>query len=204
MGLHWDPVLFDLNDVYGHGVNTAVRLQSIAPAGGIVVSSALLTAAGDDARRLGPSNLGPVHLKDFSRPVHPFSLNLPGIDPANAPLPSHNPSQRRAKPPSVAILPLLNHSDPQDSYVGEGLIEDIIVSLSNIPELLVVARGSTLAFRQQEVDALQVGQRLGVQYLLGGSIRAEHFGTFSRAPNGSTPKKGTVARGGRRSSGSAS
>jgi adenylate cyclase len=171
MGLHWDPVLFDLNDVYGHGVNTAVRLQSIAPAGGIVVSSALLSSAGDDVRRLRPNDLGPVHLKNFSRPVHAFSLNLPGLDPANPPLPPRDPSQRRAKPPSVAILPLLNHSDPEDSYLGEGFIEDIIVSLSNIPELLVVARGSTLAFRQQEIDALQIGQRLGVQYLLGGSIR---------------------------------
>jgi adenylate cyclase len=46
MGLHWEPVIFDLNDVYGGGVNIAVRLQTAAPAGGILISSALLDQAG--------------------------------------------------------------------------------------------------------------------------------------------------------------
>ena len=46
MGLNWGPVIYDLNDVYGHGVNVAARLQAAAPAGGIVVSSALLSMVG--------------------------------------------------------------------------------------------------------------------------------------------------------------
>jgi adenylate cyclase len=171
MGVHWDPVLFDLNDVYGHGVNTAARLQSIAPAGGIVVSSALLGAVGEGMRRLEHKDLGPVHLKNFSRPVHAFSLKMPGAAPAHIASPPPGTSKKLAKPPSVAILPLINLSDPEHNYLGAGMIEDIIISLSNIPELLVVARGSTLAFRQREIDPVQIGQRLGVQYLLGGSIR---------------------------------
>ena len=35
IGIHWEPVIFDLNDVYGGGVNLAVRLQTIAPPGGV-------------------------------------------------------------------------------------------------------------------------------------------------------------------------
>jgi TolB-like protein/tetratricopeptide (TPR) repeat protein len=38
IGIHWEPVIFDLNDVYGGGVNLAVRLQTIAPPGGVAVS----------------------------------------------------------------------------------------------------------------------------------------------------------------------
>ena len=40
IGIHWEPVIFDLNDVYGGGVNLAVRLQSIAPPGGVVLDVA--------------------------------------------------------------------------------------------------------------------------------------------------------------------
>ena len=46
-GVHWEPVILDLNDVYGGGVNVAARLQTFAPAGGIVFSSALLGEVGD-------------------------------------------------------------------------------------------------------------------------------------------------------------
>ena len=79
MGVHWDPIIFDLNDVYGHGVNTAVRLQGVAPAGGIVVSAALRDALGA-APNLNIKDLGELSLKNFSRPVHAFLLVVAGID----------------------------------------------------------------------------------------------------------------------------
>jgi adenylate cyclase len=79
MGAHWEPVIFDLNDVHGGGVNIAVRLQSVAPAGGIVISSALLAEAGD-RHNFKVDDLGELHLKNLSRPIHAFSLRLPGVD----------------------------------------------------------------------------------------------------------------------------
>ena len=64
VGLHWEPVIIDNNDVYGGGVNIAVRLQSAAPAGGVVASAALVEAL-DDFGKEGLDDLGELHLKNL-------------------------------------------------------------------------------------------------------------------------------------------
>jgi adenylate cyclase len=169
MGIHWDPVIFDLNDVYGHGVNTAVRLQQVASAGGIVVSSALRDAFGS-APNLDVEDLGEIRLKNLSRPVHAFSLVAAGGERH----PALDPSRVRAGTaalPSVALLPFRSlMEDADDAYFAEGFIEDIVASLSNLQDLLVVSRGSTMAFRQREVDPVELGARLGVQYFVSGRV----------------------------------
>jgi adenylate cyclase len=170
IGIHWEPVIFDLNDVFGGGVNIAVRLQTVAPAGGIVVSSALLDQAGD-LHEFKLDDLGELRLKNLSRPVHAFSLRLPGVERSAVAGGPGKPSGW-AKLPSIAVVPFNNLSaEPEDNYFAEGLVEDIIVTLSNIPELFVVARGSTIAFRRRVIDPEQVSEKLGVRYFLSGSVR---------------------------------
>ena len=98
------------------------------------------------------------------------SLLLPGLG-GEAPLRSAR-APRPAQPPSIAVLPFENLSpEPADAYFAAGFAEDIVASLSNIPDLLVVSRGSTLAFRGATPDPALVGGKLGVRYLLRGSIR---------------------------------
>lgn len=170
MGLNWGPVIFDLNDVYGHGVNIAARLQTASPPGGVVVSAALLSMAGHVVD-LKFDDLGEVNLKNLSRAVHAFSLVLPGVDRSATPA-SFGKESGWAKPPTIAVLPFTNLSpEVGESYFAEGFIEDIIASLTNIRELFVVSRGSTFAFRERTADALEVGEKLGVRYFLNGSVR---------------------------------
>lgn len=167
MGLNWGPVILDLNDIYGHGVNIAQRLQSAAPAGGIVVSAALLSV-GRPNLDLKLDDLGELHLKNLSRAVHAFSVILPGVDRTAA----TGRGLGSAKLPAIAVLPFANlSSDPGASHFSAGFVEDIIASLTNIRELFVVSRGSTLMFRERDVDALEVSEKLGVRYLLRGSVR---------------------------------
>lgn len=170
IGIHWDPVILDFNDVYGRGVNIAVRLQTVAPAGGIVVSSVLLGQIGN-LRDWKLDDLGEVRLKNLARPVHAFAVLLPGVD-RSAAAAGPAKSSGWARLPSIAVLPFKNLSaNPEDRYFAEGFVEDIIVTLGNIPELLVVARGSTLAFRRGVGDPARVGEKLGVQYYLTGGVR---------------------------------
>jgi adenylate cyclase len=170
MGVHWDPVIFDLNDVYGHGVNTAVRLQQVAPAGGIVVSSALRDALGD-APDLAVDDLGELRLKNLSRPVRAFLLLTSGVT-RSATLEIFGNASGRVILPAIALLPFSSLTDdPDDSYFAEGFIEDIVASLSNLQDLLVVSRGSTLSFRGRPIDPFEVGEKLGVQYFVSGRIR---------------------------------
>jgi adenylate cyclase len=170
MGIHWEPVIFDLDDVYGSGVNIAARLQTAAPAGGIVVSSALSDHL-DDLNEYQLDSLGELRLKNLTRPIAAFSVRLPGVD-RGAALGFSGKTSRWAKLPSIAILPFTSLStDASDGYFAEGFVDDIISTLSNIGELLVVSRGSTIAFNRHALDPEAASERLGVRYFLSGKIR---------------------------------
>jgi adenylate cyclase len=76
--------------------------------------------------------------------------------------------------PSVAVLSFDDLSaDQKLGYVGDGVAEDIITALSRFPDLRVVARGSSFAYKGKAVDMRRVGRELGVGYVLEGSVRKE-------------------------------
>jgi adenylate cyclase len=81
--------------------------------------------------------------------------------------------------PSIAVLPLKNLSgDPADDYFADGIVEDIIMSLAGLRELLVISRGSTLAYRAHQVDLKEVGRCLGARYVLRGSVKRSKRAMF--------------------------
>ncbi len=74
--------------------------------------------------------------------------------------------------PSIAVLPFANLSvNPEEDYFADGLSEEIITALTFVPWLFVIARNSSFRYRDQQSDPRQVGEELGVRYLLDGSIR---------------------------------
>jgi TolB-like protein len=74
--------------------------------------------------------------------------------------------------PSIAVLPFTNmSSDPEQDYFADGITDDIITALSYWRWLFVIARNSTFAYRGREIDVRQVGNELGVRYILEGSVR---------------------------------
>jgi len=74
--------------------------------------------------------------------------------------------------PSIAVLPFTNMSDdPQQEYFSDGITEDLITDLSQISDLLVIARNSTFTYKGKAVNVQQVAEDLGVRYVLEGSVR---------------------------------
>jgi adenylate cyclase len=74
--------------------------------------------------------------------------------------------------PSIAVLPFENMSgDPEQAYFADGLAEDLITGLSRVSWLFVIARNSSFALRGEKLDARSIGVRLGVRYLVEGSVR---------------------------------
>ena len=74
--------------------------------------------------------------------------------------------------PSIAVLPFVNMSgDPEQEYFSDGITEEIITALSKTSKLFVIARHSTFAYKDKPVKVQQVAEELGVQYVLGGSVR---------------------------------
>jgi TolB-like protein/class 3 adenylate cyclase len=74
--------------------------------------------------------------------------------------------------PSIAVLPFTNLSgDKEQEYFADGLSDDLITSLSKISGLLVIARNSTFAYKDKQVDVRTAARELGVKFVLEGSTR---------------------------------
>ena len=74
--------------------------------------------------------------------------------------------------PSIAVLPFVNMSgDPKQEFFSDALTEDIITSLSKMPNIFVIARNSTFTYKGKPVKVQQVAEDLGVRYVLEGSVQ---------------------------------
>ena len=70
-------------------------------------------------------------------------------------------------------MPFANLSgDPEQEYLADGMVEEIITGLSRIKWLFVIARNSSFTYKGRAIDIRQVGRELGVRYVLEGSVRA--------------------------------
>ncbi len=89
-----------------------------------------------------------------------------------APAENDAPESREADPPSIAVLPFDNMSEETEyEYLGDGMAEEIITLLAQAPDLFVIARNSSFAYKGTAPDIRNVGRELGVRYVLEGSIR---------------------------------
>ncbi|MDI3336794.1 BTAD domain-containing putative transcriptional regulator [Defluviimonas aestuarii] len=92
--------------------------------------------------------------------------------PEATPAPPVTAAARPRDKPSVAVLPFTNMSgDPEQDYFSDGITEDIITGLSRFRTLFVVARHSSFAIRHENLGVREIGQRLGVEYVVEGSVR---------------------------------
>jgi adenylate cyclase len=92
----------------------------------------------------------------------------------NAPAARATQLKTRAGRPSIAIMPFANIAgDPQQEYFVDGMLEEIATALSRIRTIFVIAGGSSLSLKGKNLDPQEVGRRLGVAYLLEGSVRRD-------------------------------
>jgi len=174
IGIHVGDIIIDDADIFGDGVNIAARLEGIAEPGGVCVS--------DDAQRqirgkidIAFEEMGSQTLKNIAEPMRAWRMRLDGSVPPIAPakLPSEA-NQPLALPdkPSIAVLPFQNMSgDPEQEHFCDGLVEDIITTLSKLARLRVIARNSSFVYKGRSVDIREAAKQLGVRYVLEGSVR---------------------------------
>ena len=82
--------------------------------------------------------------------------------------------QNSAAKKSIAVLPLLNESgDPKDEYFSDGLSEELIAALGQIRGLKVIGRSSSFRFKDRTEEPRLIGERLGVNTLLEGTVRKQ-------------------------------
>jgi adenylate cyclase len=168
IGINVEDVIVDGGMLQGDGVNIAARIHQTAEPGQIVVTSVVRDYV---SGRLPVTfhDLGTPHLKNIARAVRVFAVEWSDAGPRDA---ADQPYLQWRTRPTIAVLPFRNIGEADgDSYFGEGITEDIITGLSRSRSLYVIARTSTLRYRERDKDIRQIASELDVRYVLDGSVR---------------------------------
>ena len=169
-GVHSTHVWTNSVDIYGAGVNLAARLATLANPGETVVSAPVYEQLVGTMDVLS-EDLGECQLRHIDKPVRAYRVGQPAQASTVVALGNR---------PSLAVLPFtVAGGGPDEEYFGDGLAEDIIASLARSPWLFVVARGSSFNFRGEDLRVGSICKKLGVRYLVMGSVRK--MGTRIRA-----------------------
>ncbi|MEE9590474.1 MAG: adenylate/guanylate cyclase domain-containing protein [Hyphomicrobiaceae bacterium] len=165
IGINLGDVIVDGDDIYGDGVNVAARLEALAEPGGICISSVVQESVGNRVEAKF-ADAGEHEVKGLPVPIRVWRWPAEGVTQTEA-APLALPEK-----PSIAILPFDNMSaDLEQEYFADGIVEDVTTALSRDPNLFVIARNSSFAYRGQRVDIRQVARELGVRYVVEGSVR---------------------------------
>lgn len=168
MGSHLAAFVTDKHDIYGADVNLTARVTTLAGPGEIVVSASLRDqfTAGLDA---DVEDLGECHLKHLREPVRAYRVGPVGHAPVIQP--------RQVLPadfrPTIAVIPFeARNNEPEHFVIGELIADGIIAQLSHSPDIRVISRLSTTAFRGRGSSMPAVESRLGASFVLSGSYVA--------------------------------
>jgi adenylate cyclase len=167
IGINVGDIIIDEGDIYGDGVNIAARVESLASRGTICISdNAYQQVKGK--LTLNVSDMGEQQLKNIAEPVRVYRVDLGGESTTQPAAPTLSFPDI----PSIAVLPFQNMSgDVEQDYFCDGLVEDIITTLSKVAGLRVIARNSSSVYKGRSVDVREAAKQLGVRYVLEGSVR---------------------------------
>ena len=174
VGINVGDIISDANDIYGDGVNVAARLEALAAPGGICVSRTVHDQVRDKLD-FSFDDLGEQSVKNIARPIGVHRVNITSAGRSAHAKSSGSVSHYETASsgsPAIVVLPFSNMSgDPEQEYFADGIVEEIITSLSHIRWLSVIARNSSFVYKGKNVDVKQVGRDLSVRYVLEGSVR---------------------------------
>jgi adenylate cyclase len=184
VGLAAGDVKHMSGDIFGRPVVEAVRLQSLAEPDGVLCSE-LVRVLTYGRGGFEFENLGMRELKGLT-PVQAHRVSRSAASPANRAAPTqpdvaHERGGAATEPASVrkvasdaaiAVLPFVNMSaDSDQEYFSDGLSEELINQLAQLETLRVAGRTSSFALKNKASDFADIGAKLGVCYVLEGSVR---------------------------------
>ena len=171
IGIHMGDIMHNDEGIYGDGVNLASRIQSIAVEGAVLFSEKVFNEV-QNHPAIPTNYLGSFTLKNVKAPMCVYALASKGLT-----IPQ--PREMKGKTTdnlnafrSVAVLPFVNMSnDEENEYFSDGITEELINALAKIDGMLVTSRTSSFAFKGKNEDVRQIGQKLGVESIIEGSVR---------------------------------
>ncbi len=170
IGINLGEIIIEGDDIFGDGVNVAARLEGQAPPGGVLASD-VVHAQVSGKVSVTFIDSGEVKLKNIDRPLRVWRWDGDETAPTAKPMPNFTTTLGIDKP-SIAVLPFsVMSNDPEQEFFADGLVEDILTTLSKLSGLSVIARHSSFVYKGRAIDVRQVARELGVRFVLEGSVR---------------------------------
>ncbi|MFQ5565255.1 MAG: adenylate/guanylate cyclase domain-containing protein [Paracoccaceae bacterium] len=170
-GLHLADVLVEGEDLIGDGVNLAARIQQNGAPDAIDISVALF----EQIRRTSPyafDDLGECSFHNIGEPVRVYRLRGEIERHVYQIAPTQPSPSRTKRLHSLAVLPIEAPPDNEDQqFLADGITEELIFELGRFQKLFVTSRTATRAIAVDAIDPQSIGDRLGVRYVLSGTIR---------------------------------
>jgi adenylate cyclase len=170
LGLHMGDVIADEDEVFGDGVNIAVRLESVATPGGVAVSGKAYQEASKHLN-VPLADAGSRRFKNIEEAISVWTWNPGGSETRDRALhdKSNLPAQNRTA--IVGVLPFANLSDRAEEYFSDGLTEDLIHALSLQSFFRVLSRNATFLFKGKNLSTRLIAREIDATYLIQGSVR---------------------------------
>ena len=166
IGVNLGDVIAEGEDIFGDGVNVAVRLGTVARPGGIAISGSVRDHVGNRLD-LVFEDMGEQRLKNIEKPIHVYGVCVENSGGGNT-----SETRSQLQRPSIAVLPFNNMSgDPEQEYFSDGITEDLITDLSKISGLFVVSRHTAFTYKGNAANVQQVARELETDFVLEGSVR---------------------------------
>jgi adenylate cyclase len=169
IGLNVGDVIVEGTNLYGEGVNNAARLEVLSQPGGVSLSKAVHDFVNKKVE-FKFTDLGTQKIKNTV--LHAYDVIIEGLEQRILGSSIELSEVTESKPPTIAVMPFKNMTNEEEQeYFVDGVTEDIIANLSSWKSFPVIARNSTFSFKGQEIKPSELGQRLGADYIVEGSIR---------------------------------
>lgn len=163
IGIHIGDVVHDRGDIYGDAVNIASRIEPLAEPGGVCISQQVFDQIRNKTA-LEISKAGEFRLRNVDLPQSVYRLNL-AVGQSTV---GEGPTSRER----LGVLPFVNISpDPNDEYFADGLTEELIGKLSEMPGLKVIARTSVMSYKRTNKKVAEIARELDVGSVIEGSVR---------------------------------
>ncbi|HZR75459.1 adenylate/guanylate cyclase domain-containing protein [Bradyrhizobium sp.] len=170
LGVHMGDVMADEDEVFGDGVNIAVRLESVATPGGVAVSGKAYQEANKHIH-VPLLDAGSRRFKNIEEAISVWTWDPSGSETNGHALhdKSNLPAQYRTA--IVGVLPFVNLSDHTEEYFSDGLTEDLIHALSLQSFFRVLSRNATFSFKGKNLSTRLIAREIDATYLIQGSVR---------------------------------
>jgi adenylate cyclase len=170
LGVHMGDVMADEDEVFGDGVNIAVRLESVATPGGVAVSGKAYQEAGKHIH-VPLVDAGTRRFKNIEDAISVWTWDPCASEPHECKLQNKSNLPAQYRTAIVGVLPFVNLSDRTEEYFSDGLTEDLIHALSLQSFFRVLSRNATFSFKGKDLSTRLIAREIDATYLIQGSVR---------------------------------